>query len=76
MDIQGELRWIQQELQNVKDPDIITMIKNILAYGKKIIQEQRISIEQYNLELDQAIQEIENGKYYTQEEARKIASQW
>lgn len=76
MDIQGDLRWIQRELQTVEDPDIIAMIKNILTYRKKIIQEQRISIEQYNLEIDQAIREIENGEYYTQEEARKIAGQW
>lgn len=39
-----------------------------------IIEEsQRISVEQYNKEIDEA---IENGNFYTQEEARKIASQW
>ena len=76
MDIQGDLRWIQQELQNVEDPDIIAMIKNILAYRKKIIQEQRISIEQYNTELDQADVRIESGAFHTQEEIEKIAGQW
>lgn len=35
MDIQGELRWIQQELQNVKDPDIITMIKKYTGVQKE-----------------------------------------
>lgn len=42
-----------------------------------IIEEsQRISVEQYNKEIDEAIEAIENGNFYTQEEARKIASQW
>ena len=36
----------------------------------------RISIKQYNKELDEAEADIEAGNYYTIEEARKIASQW
>ncbi len=76
MDIQGDLKWIQQELKYVKDPALITIIKNMLEYRKKVVHSQRISVEQYNEEIDAAIQDIENGDYYTQEEVRKISSQW
>ena len=37
---------------------------------------QRIILEQYNKEIDEAIEDVEKGNIYTQEEARKIANQW
>ena len=76
MDVQADLKWIQQELQSVEDPAFLAVIKNMLEYRKKIVHSQRISIEQYNKEIDEAIQDIENGEHYTQEEAKKIADQW
>jgi hypothetical protein len=76
MNLQGDLEWIEKELKTVEDPAFIAVIKNMLEYRKKILQHQHMSIEQYNIELDQAIQDIENGECYTQEEARKIANQW
>ena len=75
MNIQADLKWIHQELDNVKDETLLEAIKNILKYRKKVSSE-RISIEQYNKEIDEAIEDIEKGNFYTQEEARKIASQW
>lgn len=77
MDLQAELKWIQKELQTVKDPTLIEAFKNMLKYRKNVIESSgRISIEQYNKEIDEAIEDIENGEFYTQEEARKIASKW
>jgi len=75
MDLKAELKWIHQELDNVKDETLLKAIKNILKYRKKV-ESERISIEQYNKEIDEAINDIENGEFYTQEEARKIASKW
>ncbi len=43
---------------------------------KETKEPKRISIEQYNKELDEAEKDIEAGNYYTIEEARKIASGW
>ncbi|QLE00821.1 hypothetical protein HX109_04290 [Galbibacter sp. BG1] len=37
---------------------------------------ERISLEQYNKEIDKAIVDIEKGEFYTQEEVRRIASKW
>ena len=75
MDVEADLKWIHNELDQVKDPNIIEAIKNMLEYRKKVSTE-RISIEQYNKEIDEAEREIENGNYYTQEEVEKRAKEW
>ena len=35
-----------------------------------------ISIEQYNIEIDEAEARIEAGEYYTQNEVEKMAQKW
>ncbi len=76
MDLQADIKWIQKELNKVEDATLLQAIKNILKYRAKGIHSERISIEQYNKELDEAEADIEAGSYYTTDEARKIASQW
>jgi hypothetical protein len=76
MDLQADIKWIQKELNKVEDATLLQAIKNILKYRAKGIHSERISIEQYNKELDEADADIEAGNYYTTDEARKIASQW
>jgi predicted transcriptional regulator len=75
MGVEADLKWIHNELDQVKDPDFIEAIKNMLEYRKKVSTE-RISIEQYNKEIDEAERDIENGNYYTQEEVEKRAKEW
>jgi len=75
MNLQADLKWIHQELDNVKDPTLIEVFKNMLKYRKKVSSE-RISIEQYNKELEASEKEIEAGDFYTHEQVRKKASQW
>ena len=76
MDLQADIKWIQKELNKVKDETLLKAIKSILKYRAKVVQSKRISLEQYNKELDEAEADIEAGNYYTTDEARKIASQW
>ncbi len=79
MDIKADLKWIQKELKElkeVKDPTFIEAIKNMLQYRKKVYSEERISIEQYNKELDESIAQVERGEFYTQEEVEKMAKEW
>lgn len=75
MDLQADLKWIHKELDKVKDPTFIEAIKNMLKYNKKVSSE-RISIEQYNKELEASEKEIEQGNFYTHEQVRERASQW
>jgi predicted transcriptional regulator len=75
MDLQADLKWIHQELDNVKDPILLEAIKNILKYRRKVSSE-RISIEQYNEEIDASIADIEAGNYHTHEEVKDMIKQW
>lgn len=78
MDLQAEIKWIQSELNEVKDPTFIKAIKNMIKYRRKVtaLSTERITIEQYNNELELSEKEIESGHYYTQEQVQKIAGQW
>ena len=40
MDLKAELKWIHQELDNVKDPTLIEVFKNMLKYRKKVSSER------------------------------------
>ncbi|WP_445731186.1 hypothetical protein [Mariniflexile sp.] len=75
MDIQAEIDWIQKELQEVKDPVFIEVIKNMLKYRRKVSSE-RISIEQFNKEINESIADIEAGNYHTHEEVKMMINQW
>jgi len=73
MDIQAEIKWIQSELNKVSDPSLIEIFVKLLKYRKTTIQS---SLEEYNRELDEANMRIESGKFITQEDLEKEASQW
>jgi hypothetical protein len=74
MDINIERSLLIKELQLVEDPSLLQAIKAVLYYGLK--NEGRISIEQYNEELDEANARIEAGEFITQEDLEKEASKW
>ena len=75
MDMETDLKWIQKELKEVKDPTFIEAIKNMLKYRKKVVS-SRISIEEYNKEIDASIAEIEKGNTYTHQEIGERIKQW
>lgn len=75
MDLQADLKWIHQELDNVKDPTLIEAIKNMLKYRKKVSSE-RIGIEQYNAEIETSIAQMESGKTYTHQQMGERIKQW
>jgi len=74
MDINTERSLLIKELQQVQDISLLKAIKAMLHYGLK--NEGRISIEQYNRELDEAEAEIERGEFTTQEELKKQMKAW
>ena len=74
MDIKTERSLLIKELQQVEDLSLLQAIKAVLHYGLK--NEGRISIEQYNREMDEANARIESGKFITQEDLEKEAAQW
>ncbi len=52
---------------------LFEQLESVLKKGTE--ESERISLERYNKELDEAEADIEARNYYTIEEARKIASQ-
>ena len=74
MDIKTERASLIKELQKVEDISLLKALKAVLYYGLK--NEGRISIDQYNQELDEANARVEAGKFITQEDLKKEASRW
>lgn len=73
MDIQAEIKWIQSELNKVKDPMLIEIFVKLLKYRKSAIEK---GLEEYNRELDEANARIESGKFITQDDLENEASKW
>jgi predicted transcriptional regulator len=79
MDLQAEIKWIETALSESNDPTFIKAVKNMIQSMRKVKQSmstERISVEQYNRELDESIAQIERGEFYTQEEVEKMAEEW
>lgn len=74
MDIKKERSLLIKELEKVEDLSLLRAIKAVLHYGMK--NEGRIGIDQYNRELDEANERIDSGRFITQEDIEKEASQW
>jgi hypothetical protein len=74
MDINVERTLIINELKQVDDLLLLRAIKAMLHYGLK--NEGRISIEQYNQELDEAEAEIKRGEFISQDELKKQMKAW
>ena len=69
MDINAERSLLIKELQQVEDISLLKTLKAVLHYGLK--NEGRISVEQYNRELEEAEAEIDRGEFITHEELKK-----
>jgi hypothetical protein len=68
---------IREKLSNYMQVADDKKVKAMYALLKNDIKlEERISIEQYNKEIDEAVAEVKAGKYVTQAEMEKIASKW
>ena len=75
MGLEADLKWIHKELDNVKDETLLQAIKNILEYRKKVASE-RISIEQYNKEMEASIAQIASGETIPHLEMGARIKQW
>jgi len=74
MDINSEKAVLIKEIQQLEDISLVRVLKSMLHYGMK--NDGRISIEQYNKELEEADAEIEKGEFLTHEETLKEVRLW
>ena len=62
------------QLNEAEKKSVLQMLKTFLQ--RRTEETSRISIEQYNKEIDEALEEIEKGNYITQEEMEKQSAKW
>ena len=62
------------QLNDVERKSVLLMLKTFLQRRNE--DTDRISIEQYNKEIDEALAEVEAGSYITQDEMEKRAVKW
>jgi hypothetical protein len=74
MDIKSERALLIRELEQVEDMSLLQAIKAVLHYGLK--NEGRISIEQYNREIEEAEEEIKRGEFTVHEGLKKQMKAW
>ncbi|WET03569.1 hypothetical protein [Flavobacterium sp. YJ01] len=73
MDIQAEINWIHQEIDKVKDPSFVEKLKHLL---QSINNTAINSDEAYNLDIENALDSIKKGDFYTEDQAKEIAKKW
>jgi uncharacterized protein YdbL (DUF1318 family) len=61
-------------LNEAEKKSVVAMLKTFLQGRTE--DADRISIEQYNKESDEAMDEVAAGNYITQEEMEKLAAKW
>ncbi len=62
------------QLNEEEKKSVVQMLKVFLNARSE--NTKRISIEQYNIELDKAMEEVERGETYTHAEVVKMSKKW
>ena len=62
------------QLNEAEKKSVVLMLK-IFLHGRSE-DAGRISIEQYNKEIDEAMEEVKRGEVYTHEEVVKMSKDW
>jgi hypothetical protein len=72
--LERELLQYILQLDEAEKQSVLQMLKTFLKGREKKIP--RITIEQYNKEIDEAIARVEAGEYYTHEEVERMSKDW
>lgn len=75
MDLKEELKWLHSEIDKLEDPKFIEALKNILKKNRKE-SNKRISIRQYNAEIDNSISQIESGQTLSHQQVEENLKKW
>lgn len=73
MDIQAEINWIHQEIDKVKDPSFVEKLKHLL---QSINNSTVDSDASYNLDIENALENIKKGDFYSEDEAKDLSKKW
>ena len=73
---------LEQEFDQYWSKLSIVEKESLLAVAKNYVQlkdendTERVSIEEYNKEIDEAVARVEAGEFYTHEEVVKMSKDW
>ena len=70
-----ELGSYLKQLNEAEKKSVLLMLKTFLQ-GRNQRSAGRISIEQYNKEIDEALAQVAEGDYITQDEMENRAAKW
>jgi len=73
MDIKAEINWIHQEIDKVKDPSFIEKMKRLL---QSVNSTSETTVAEYNIDIENALENIKKGDFHTEEEAKAISKKW
>ncbi|MBC7553072.1 MAG: hypothetical protein H7257_03740 [Taibaiella sp.] len=72
--VDSQLLQYWHQLESDEKKSVLSVINSFLKH--KNDEPKRITIEEYNKELEEAESEIDNGEFITQEEMKKRVSLW
>jgi hypothetical protein len=72
--LEKELYSYILQLDEAEKKSVLEMLKIFLKSRKKGMT--RVSIEQYNLEIDEAIARVEAGEYFSHDDVEKMSKDW
>ena len=75
MDIQTERSRLIKRLEQINDLSLIQALKHMVDFGLRE-KEERIGVEQYNRELDEAEAEMDRGEYIGHEDFKEQMKKW
>lgn len=74
MDVKTEKAHLLKDLKHVDDISLLRAMRYMVRYALK--NEGRISIEQYNRELEEAEKEVGKGRFITHDKLKAKMKEW
>lgn len=75
MSLDKQIEQYLPQLDNEEKQSILSVIKSFLKH-KDVPSSQRVTIEQYNKEIDEAVERVEAGEFYTHDEVEEMSKKW
>ena len=75
MDIQTEKSILIKRVEQINDLSLIQALNHMVDFGLRE-KEERISIQQYNRELDEAEAAMDRGEFISHEDLKEQMKKW
>lgn len=76
MSLDKQIKQSLPQLDNEQKQSILSVIKSFLKLKDTSQPTERITVEQYNKEIDEAMERVAKGEFYTHEEVEEMSKKW